>query len=130
VMSRLAGNKCCLLASLLVWSLLLCVRGASSFTRQCTINIDGEAQVRHAAACVPHISLCRIARLPPAGCSTQLWALAVGLQGVSNPSEPTAEEAAANTTRLLTTTNSRKQLQYVDKLFTSLKSSCRGVGWS
>jgi hypothetical protein len=49
-MGRLPGDKRCLLASLLLWSLLLCVKGARNFTHQCTINIDGESQVRHADA--------------------------------------------------------------------------------
>jgi hypothetical protein len=51
-MERLAGDKCCLLASLmlLLWSLLLGVKGASIFTHHCVINIDAEVQVSHASA--------------------------------------------------------------------------------
>jgi hypothetical protein len=55
-MRRLAGGKCCLLASLLLWFLLLCVNEARNFTHQCTINVDGKTQVNLRVDTFPYLN--------------------------------------------------------------------------
>jgi hypothetical protein len=100
-MSRRAGDICCLLASLLLWSLLLCVRGASSFTHQCTINVDGDAQVSHAAVLMPHMSHCLAITLGPVGLHCNPLLPSRGFQTLVLVTN--VEKAAASTVRILTT---------------------------